>query len=95
MCVDVYYWDYQKDSDGNLLKDAVHLYIPFKTLSEADELSEIVYGKSIEEIKQEFGSYLTQPGLDEKIDSAEKVAELNDKGKEQTQLRSYIYKGEF
>lgn len=96
MCVDVSYHECHTDEDGKFLIEDVHLYISFKSLSEAEELSEAVYGKTIGEIKKEFGERILQPSLDDKIGMAtEKVNELNADVQPQSKAQSFNYKGEF
>lgn len=96
MCVDVSYHECHKDNEGNFLIDDVHLYIPFKSLSEADALSDAVYGKTIDEIKKEFGEKIMQPSLDDKIEeAAEKVNEMNPVIQPHSKTQSFNYKGEF
>lgn len=95
-CVDVYCYEYQKDDEGNLLRDEVHLYIPFKSPSEADKLSEAVYGKTIDEIKKEFGEKILQPSLEDKIvEATDKVSEPILGEQPRSKTRSYDYNGEF
>lgn len=96
MCIDVSYHECHTDENGKFLIEDVHLYITFKSLSEADELCEAVYGKTINEIKKEFGEKIIQPSLDDKIDkAAEKVNELNTGVQTQSKAQSFNYKGEF
>lgn len=96
MCIDVYYYEYQQDDRGNRSRRETHLYIPFETLSEAEELSDAVYGKTIDEIKKEFGEKFLQPSLDDKIEeAADQVKVPKPDNQSRGQTLSYTYKGEF
>lgn len=69
-CVDVYYTDYHIH-DGKKSEE-VHVFVPCNSFAEGEKISDNIWGKTVEDIKREYGLEIKQ-ALDNVIKSCENM----------------------